>query len=199
MNFPFRWGKAPLLLRLLLGRKLRRWMGPHPASVGWVKSLVAQLKSLKNLQLFLDFHSFGRLWLYPWCSSKDPSPHNAKHVAASAIAVAAANRIAGSDGYRAQAAAQTEVAMGGSCIDFAYGEIGCIHSYTVELPPSHPWGGPLVATLLAALKGDAKQWWREGFDPDAKVAIRAGDEMATMLTALVDHVFAEQSAPSAGC
>ena len=115
MNFPFRWGKAPLLLRLLLGRKLRRWMGPHPASVDCVKSLVAELKSLRNLQLFLDFHSFGRLWLYPWCSSRAPSPHHAKHLAASAIAVAAADRTAESGGYRAQAAAQTEEIGRASC------------------------------------------------------------------------------------
>jgi hypothetical protein len=55
-------------------------------------------------------------------------------------AVSAANRVAGRFGYRAQAAAFTEFPMGGSCIDFVYREIGCAHSYAVELPPSLPWG-----------------------------------------------------------
>lgn len=34
LNFPYRWGEAPLLLSRLLGRRLRAWMGPHPASAG---------------------------------------------------------------------------------------------------------------------------------------------------------------------
>ena len=189
LNFPFRWGEAPPLLRLLLGRRLRKWMGPHPASAGCVTSLIAELRSLNNLELFLDFHGFGRLWLYPWCYSSSPSPHDTEHKAASAAAVAAANRVAGGPGYRAQTAAHTEVAMGGSNIDFVYGEIGCTHSYAVELPPSHPRGGMLGATLLGALRGDPKGWWRRGQDPGAEVGIAAGDEMAAALSALVDHVF----------
>jgi hypothetical protein len=189
LNFPFHWGEAPPLLRRLLGRRLRTWMGPHPASVGCVRSLVAELERLENLQLFLDFHGFGRLWLYPWCYSSGPSPHRTEHETASAAAVAAANRVAGGARYRAQAAARTEVAMGGSCIDFVYGEIGCIHSYVVELPPSLPWGGVSGATLLGALGGDPKRWWREGQDPGSGVGIEAGDEMAAALSALVDHLF----------
>jgi NADH:ubiquinone oxidoreductase subunit 5 (subunit L)/multisubunit Na+/H+ antiporter MnhA subunit len=107
---------------------------------------------------------------------------------AGAIAVAAANRLAGA-GYRAHAAAFTEVPMGGTCIDFVYREIGCIHSYAVELPPSLPRGGPLGATLLGVLRGDPKRWWREGQAPPAQVGIEAGDEMAAALSALVDHLF----------
>jgi hypothetical protein len=189
LNFPFRWGEAPPVLRRLLGRRLRGWIGPHPASAGCVKSLTAELKSLNNLQLFLDFHGFGRLWLYPWCHSTDPSPHHTEHKEASATAVAAANRVAGGTGYRAQAAAHTEVAMGGSCIGFVYGEIGCTHSYAVELPPSLPLGGAAGATLLGALRGDPRRWWREGQDPAVEVGIEAGDEMAAALWALVDHLF----------
>lgn len=173
-------------------------MGPHPASAGCVESLVSELRRLTNLQLFLDFHGFGRLWLYPWCHSKEPSPHNAKHKAACATAVAAANGLAGRFGYRAQAAAFTEAPMGGSCIDFAYGEIGCVHSYAVELPPSLPRGGVLGATLLGALKGDARRWWREGQTPPAEVAIAAGDEMAAALLALVDHLFGGAPAAARG-
>ena len=194
LNFPFRWGEAPPLLRRMLGRRLRRWMGRRPASVGCVKSLIAELKSLNNLQLFLDFHGFGRLWLFPWCHSTSPSPHHAEHKAASATAVAAANRVAGGTGYRAQAAAHTEVAMGGSCIDFVYGEIGCTHSYAIELPPSLPWGGVPGATLLGALRGDPRRWWREGQDPGTEVAIAAGDEMAAALSALMDHLFGDPPA-----
>ena len=190
LNFPYCWGAAPRLLGYLLGRKLRGWMGPRPASVRCVQSLVSELKRLTNLQLFLDFHGFGRLWLYPWCHSREPSPHHAEHRAASATAVAAANRIAGRSGYRAQAAASTEVPMGGSCVDFVYGAIGCTHTYAVELPPSLPRGGVLGATLFGALRGDPKRWWREGQAPSAKVAIEAGDEMAAALSALVNHVFA---------
>jgi len=198
LNFPFRWGEAPPLLRRLLGKRLRKWMGPHPASADCVKSLVAELSSLNNLQLFLDFHGFGSLWLYPWCYSSSPSPHHTEHKAASAAAVAAANRVAGSSGYRAQAAAHTEVAMGGSCLDFIYGELGCTHSYAVELPPSLPWGGVLGATLLGALRGDPKGWWRKGQDPGVEVAIAAGNEMAAALSALVDHALGGPPASAGG-
>lgn len=189
LNFPYRWGEAPSLVRRLLGRRLRAWMGSQPASAGCVKSLVSELETLTNLQLFLDFHGFGRLWLYPWCHSKAPSPHQPEHKAASATAVGAANRVAGRVGYRAQAAAFTEVPMGGSCIDFVYGELGCVHSYAVELPPSLPRGGVLGATLLGALRGDPKRWWKAGQDLSPDVGIAGGDEMAAALSALVDHLF----------
>jgi hypothetical protein len=198
LNFPYRWGEAPLLLSRLLGRRLRGWMGSHPASADCVKSVVSELKRLTNLQLFLDFHGFARLWLYPWCHSKEPSPHHAEHKAASATAVAAANRLAGRFGYRAQAAAFTEVPMGGSCIDFVYGEIGCAHSYAVELPPSLPWVGVLGATLLGVLRGDPKRWWREGQAPSPEVGIQAGDEMTAALSALVDHLFGGTLPATAG-
>ena len=79
--------------------------------------------------------------------------------------------------------------MGGSCLDFVYREIGCAHSYAVELPPSLPWGGVLGATLRGALRGDPKRWWREGQAPLAEVGLEAGDEMAVALSALVDHLF----------
>jgi hypothetical protein len=88
--------------------------------------------------------------------------------------------------------------MGGSCIDFVYGEIGCIHSYAVELPPSLPWGGVSGATLLGALRGDPRRWWREGQDPGAEVAIAAGDEMVAALAALMDHLFGDRPAATAG-
>ena len=84
--------------------------------------------------------------------------------------------------------------MGGSCIDFVYGELGCTHSYAVELPPSLPSGGMLGATLLGALRGDPKRWWREGQAPPPSVGIEAGDEMAAALPALMDYL--QSSAPS---
>jgi hypothetical protein len=45
------------------------------------------------------------------------------------------------------------------------------------------------ATLLGGLRGDPKRWWREGQAPPPEVAIKAGDEMAAALAALVDHLF----------
>ena len=85
--------------------------------------------------------------------------------------------------------------MGGSCIDFVYGEIGCVHSYAVELPPSLPRAGVLGATLLGTLRGDPKRWWKEGQAPAAAVGIAAGDEMAAALSALVDHLFGATEPP----
>ena len=193
LNFPFRWGEAPPFLRRVLGKKLRKWMGPHPGSAACVRSLISELKTLRNLQLFLDFHGFGRLWLYPWCYSKTPSSHRAEHIAASEIAILAANRVVRGAGYRAQAAARTEAPMGGSCIDFVYDQIGCIHSYAVELPPSLPSEGMFAATLLGALRGDPKRWWKEGQDPGPEVVIAAGDEIVAGLSALVEHLFGAKS------
>jgi hypothetical protein len=53
----------------------------------------------------------------------------------------------------------------------------------------------LGATLLGALRGDPKRWWREGQDPDADVGIEAGDEMTAALPALVNHLFGGEPAP----
>ena len=79
----------------------------------------------------------------------------------------------------------------------AHGEIGCTHSYAVELPLSLPRGGVLGATLLGALRGDPKRWWREGQAPSAEVGIAAGDEMAAAVSALVDHLFGGTPAATA--
>jgi hypothetical protein len=58
--------------------------------------------------------------------------------------------------------------------------------------------GALGATLPGALRGDPKRWWREGQDPDAGVGIEAGDEMAAALSALMDHFFGHEPAPTEG-
>lgn len=198
LNFPFQWGVAPALLKLFLGNRLKGWMGPHPGSAGCVQSVMSELASLDNLQLFLDFHGFGRLWLHPWCHSAKPSPHHTEQSVACGIAAAAANRVAARARYRVEAAAKTEAPMGGTCMDFVYGELGCVHSYTVELPPSLPRGGMLRATLRGALGGDPKRWWKQGQDPPAELALEAGREAIAALSALVGHLFGTDPSPRTG-
>lgn len=190
LNFPHMWRVAPPLMKRLLSRRLEQWTGPQPESAACVRTLCAELRSLTNLQLFLDLHGFGRFWLYPWCHTRVPAAHRAEHLAATTVALAAANRIAGTEAYRSLPAAALEAPMGGTSVDFAYGDLGCVHSYVVELPPAAPRGGLLLATIRGLLTGDPKRWWREGMNPPATMATAAGNEMAAALEALALHVFA---------
>ena len=191
LNFPFQWGECSPWLKRLLGRRLHKAIGPHPESAESVKGIASALRALPNLQLFMDFHGFGRRWLHPWAHTKEPSAHHEAHQLASSIAVKAANQVSMTQDYRAHAAARMEAPMGGTSIDFAHGELGCVHSYAVELPPSMP---SLPRALARdTLRGDPWRWWKEGMDPQEATVVQAGDEMKSAIFALARHIFPSQA------
>ena len=187
LNFPFEWGECSPWLKWIAGRRLRKAIGPHAASAESVIGIISALRALPDLQLFVDFHGFGRRWLHPWGHTKLPSKHIEAHQLASSIAVKAANDASKVGGYRAHAAARMETPMGGTSLDFVHGELNCVHSYAVELPPSLPW---LPGALLrSTLRGDPWRWWKEGMEPDKATVVQAGDEMKSAIFALAKHIF----------
>lgn len=190
LNFPFQWGNMPPLLkvlRLFLPEIVN--IGKKPIEAECVQLLIAELQEKNNLRLFLDFHSFGQKWLYPWGHTMTPSEDRKAHEIGSSIAVAAANA-AGQRSYEAIPAAALEGPGGGTGLDYAYGELGCVHSYVVELPPALP-KLLLAAAFRGLLSGDPKKFWKDGMDFPAEDAAVVGDEMKAAVFALAKHVFQE--------
>lgn len=188
-NFPSHWGEMDPTLKMLakVYPELLN-IGPEAASEGCVKEIIAELRGKTNLKLFLDFHSFGGRVLYPWGWTLDAPKDRAAHEAATQIAVIAANSIARNWEYKAIAAAAMEAPAGGTVLDFAYGEIGCVHSYCVELPPNFPSSIP-KALLRSWWAGDTKLWWKEGMGLADESVLEVGDEMTVAVKALAEHVF----------
>ena len=45
--------------------------GPHPFSEPEIKGVADFLTTIKNLKGFIDFHSYGQLWMAPWGYKED--------------------------------------------------------------------------------------------------------------------------------
>ena len=185
-NFPFHWGELSVvhkLLQYLFPALLN--IGVEPGSEPSVKAVISELRLRTNLRLFLDFHAFGARWLYPWAYTSASSKDTEVHEAASRTAIEAANSIARRWEYKAIPAAAMEAPVGGTAMDFAYGELGCIHSYTVELPPELPEAvlGALVRSLEA---GDPKLVWKEGMNLSHEHIVAVGDEVTLAVKALAE-------------
>lgn len=186
MNFPFHWGELPAAIKILkrIFPELIN-LGKEPACEPSVQAVIGELRRKDNLKLFLDFHSFGARWLYPWGHTLAPSKDKDVHEAACRTAVDAANAIARSWEYKAIPAAAMEAPAGGTALDFAYGELGCVHSYVVELPPELP--KDLAGNLLRGFQaGDLKLFWKEGMALSHEHVTQVGDEMTLAVKALAE-------------
>ena len=45
--------------------------GPYPFSEPEVKGVASFLSTINNLKGFIDFHSYGQLWMTPWGYTKE--------------------------------------------------------------------------------------------------------------------------------
>lgn len=191
-NYPFHWGEMPPMIQFLRKFVLALDIGDAPMSEPCVKAVVDGVRSKKDLRIFVDFHSAGNRWLYPWAYTKDPPTDREAQLAASEIAVSAANALRHGSGeakYLAMPAHAMEgVCIGGTGMDWAY-SAGCVHSYAVELPPSVPANVP-AALLRGLLRGDPELYLREAFLLPEERIKPMGDEMTASIFALVKHVLA---------
>lgn len=115
--------------------------GKEPFSEPETVGLGRAMQSVRDIDVFITFHSFGQTVLYPWGWTRDP-PANVKQLSRLARKF--------NEGVKAASGGRTEYEIGGSgplyglasgaSDDWAYGAMQVPFSYTIELPDTGSHG-----------------------------------------------------------
>jgi len=98
----------------------------------------------KDLKAYIDFHSFGQMWMSPWgYSKKYPPTYNSIIKPALDAAVNALQSVHGTY-YKRGPAAIVIYPTTGDTTDWTYGVLGVHHSYCVELRPQSSGAGGFI-------------------------------------------------------
>lgn len=147
-NFIFKWG----------GRGAspdycdETYSGQTPFSEPEVLALARYMYSRRSdLKAFLDIHTFGQLLMYPWGYTKQKSFHSKKQAE---VLKKVAENIGWATGsrYKYGPASNVLYETAGDSTDWAYGFLGILHSYGIELRPIMTGGG-----TLAGFRQDASE------------------------------------------
>ncbi|KAG0701372.1 Carboxypeptidase B [Chionoecetes opilio] len=115
------------------------YAGPHPFSEVEMQVVRDQITRLGNLKVYLTFHSFSQLWMYPWGFTTD-LPSDWKDLDDLAQdAVKALTAIHGTH-YEIGSSTNTIYAAAGGSDDWAKGVGGVKYAYTVELRDQGNYG-----------------------------------------------------------
>ncbi|XP_041469206.1 carboxypeptidase B-like [Lytechinus variegatus] len=121
------------------------YRGPGPLSEPehqGVSSFLLEKQRTNGVHLFLDVHSYGQYWLYPWgytASKADPLPDRRD---LRSLALAAEDAITakhGLDYFVGQSGPDFYPAAGAS-EDWGYGELGAKYTYVIELRDEGKYG-----------------------------------------------------------
>jgi carboxypeptidase T len=110
------------------------YMGPHAFSEPETQAVKKFVESNDHLRIFLSFHTFSELILYPWGGRRSGIGGTDQ-----AIHEAMAKTMSKWNNYKPMQASGLYVASGDTC-DWAYGEHG-MFCFTFELSPSSRWNG----------------------------------------------------------
>jgi len=106
--------------------------GASPYSAPEARGVTTLLNSLDHVAAYIDIHSYGAMWMSAWgylCSAYPPDYSEMEPVMRSAVA---AVRTINGRNYVFGAGCQTIYKTSGDCCDDSYGNIGIVHSYTIE-------------------------------------------------------------------
>ncbi|KAL9959383.1 hypothetical protein ACROYT_G032705 [Oculina patagonica] len=110
--------------------------GERPFSEPEVLHLAKYMYSIRRrIKGYVDFHSYGQLWMSPWGFTRYFPPTYSKHWAAMTRIVRAIYYTNGTI-FRYGPAAIAIYKTSGDATDWVYGVLGVTHSYGVELQPS---------------------------------------------------------------
>lgn len=131
-NFDYRWGGY--------GSSMdpcdEIFSGPHPFSEQETLALARYLyKNRRRIISYMDIHVFGQLWMSPWGYTVSEPKHRESHQKMMTLiknALLKEQNIIYKIGQSANALYQTS----GDSLDWAYGRLGILHSYGVELRPT---------------------------------------------------------------
>ncbi|GMI12577.1 hypothetical protein TrVE_jg1346 [Triparma verrucosa] len=106
-----------------------------------VKSVASFIQAQKNINGYVNFHSYSQLWMSPWGYTDDlpPTPDYDAQNEVSAAATAAINAVHGSV-FQYGPISKTIYPASGSSADWTYGVCGILYSYGVELRDTGKYG-----------------------------------------------------------
>lgn len=121
--------------------------GPKAFSEIEVYSVAMYIKNHSNINGYINFHSFGQLWMSPWgYTAAKPKDFDTQNDL-SAKAVAALATVHGTK-YQYGPIYTTIYPASGSSVDWTYGVVDTIYSYGVELRDTGEYGFLLPANEI---------------------------------------------------
>jgi len=93
---------------------------------------IQQISTTQPIYLYIDWHSCGQLWMYPWAFSANQAPFWNKQNNLGSIAINALSSLFGTQ-YTLGPIAVTIYEVGGSSADWTFDVMNIIYSYGVEL------------------------------------------------------------------
>jgi len=130
-NYGFRWGGSGASPDVCD----ETYSGWRPFSEKESRAVAKYLYKRRNdAKVFVDVHTFGQILSHPWGFSKAPSFHDYKH---REVTRRIANRIRWGNRaiYNYGQTSSTLYETSGDSTDWAYGFLGIVHSYGLELRP----------------------------------------------------------------
>lgn len=102
----------------------------------------------RRVRAFVDLHSYGQLFMFPFAYSCDDFPPDAEMLEEAALGVGKAMRTRHGEGYQAGQACDLTYRAPGDAIDFAYGVADVRWSYSAELRDTGTYGFMLPPHLI---------------------------------------------------
>jgi len=97
-----------------------------------LSNLVAEYQQKQGVWLFIDWHTCGQLWMYPWAFSKNQAPFTSKTSNLGNVALQALNSLYGTN-YTLGPIAKVIYEVGGSSVDWTFDVQNIVYSYGVEM------------------------------------------------------------------
>jgi murein tripeptide amidase MpaA len=126
------------------------YRGPNYYSEPEIRTTTQTLTNIAASQTvvgFMDLHSYSQLWLAPWGYITTNTQHASQQNSLGQAATAALRSWYGTNYVYGPIAQVLYTASGGS-VDWAYGDLGIIHSYTPELRDTGSYGFLLPASQI---------------------------------------------------
>ncbi|WVF68441.1 hypothetical protein IAT40_003207 [Kwoniella sp. CBS 6097] len=101
-----------------------------------------------RVRAFVDLHSYGQLFMFPFAHSCDDFPPDAEMLMEAGLGVAKAMRTRQGEGYEAGQACDLTYRAPGDAIDFTYGVTDIRWSYSAELRDTGTYGFMLPPSLI---------------------------------------------------
>jgi len=115
-----------------------------------VKNFILDRSRVGGWELYLTFHSYGQMVLYPWGYDRVDHPGEGELERLGRVAARALGR-----GYTVGSAAKVLYPAAGGSDDWALGGAGIPYSYTIELPDTGTHGFILPASYITQVAPEA--------------------------------------------
>ncbi|ORX37846.1 hypothetical protein BD324DRAFT_623520 [Kockovaella imperatae] len=102
----------------------------------------------KRIRAFVDLHSYGQLFMYPFAHSCEDFPFDAENLMEASLGVAKAMRQRDGEAYMTGQACDLTYRAPGDSIDFAYGTTDVRWSFSTELRDTGVYGFLLPASYI---------------------------------------------------